>query len=67
LPFLLTTYIVADQYRRLAGGALFFKILLHNVMASIVIIVSGVLIGTAVRRPGDALPPSTPSISMPDV
>lgn len=36
---------VADQYRGLSGGTLFFNILLHNVMASILILVSGVLIG----------------------
>lgn len=36
---------VADQYRGLAGGALFFNILLHNVMGSILILVSGVLFG----------------------
>jgi len=37
--------LVADQYRGLAGGALFFNILFNNVMASILILVSGVLIG----------------------
>jgi stage II sporulation protein M len=36
---------VADNYRGLAGGALFFNILVHNVMASILILISGVLIG----------------------
>ena len=36
---------VADQYRGFTGGALFFNILLHNVMASILILVSGVLVG----------------------
>ena len=33
------------NYRGLAGGALFFNILFNNVMASILILVSGVLIG----------------------
>jgi stage II sporulation protein M len=37
--------LVADSYRGLAGGKLFFYILVHNVMASILILVSGVLVG----------------------
>jgi stage II sporulation protein M len=37
--------VVADNYRGLAGGKLFFTILLHNVMASFLILFSGVLIG----------------------
>jgi len=37
--------LVADSYRGLAGGTLFFYILFNNVMASILILVSGVLIG----------------------
>lgn len=37
--------VVADNYRGLAGGKLFFTILLHNVMASILVLISGVLVG----------------------
>lgn len=37
--------LVADSYRELAGGTLFFFILFHNVFASILILVSGVLLG----------------------
>jgi stage II sporulation protein M len=37
--------VVADNYRGLAGGKLFFTILLHNVMASIFILISGVIVG----------------------
>jgi len=37
--------LVADSYRGLDGGKLFFLILLHNVTASILILVSGVIIG----------------------
>lgn len=37
--------VVADNYRGLAGGKLFFTILLHNVMASIIVLISGVLLG----------------------
>ena len=37
--------LVADNYRGLAGGKLFFTILLHNVMASIFVLISGVLVG----------------------
>lgn len=40
-----TFQFVADSYRGLDGGEIFFNILLHNVMASILILVSGVLIG----------------------
>jgi len=38
-------HIVADQYRGIAGGVLYFNILVQNVMASILILVSGVFIG----------------------
>jgi len=37
--------VVADNYRGLAGGKLFFTILLHNVMATIFLLISGVLVG----------------------
>jgi len=37
--------LIADSYRGIAGGTLFFYILFNNVMASILILVSGVLIG----------------------
>jgi stage II sporulation protein M len=37
--------VVADNYRGLAGGKLFFTFLLHNVMASIIVLISGVLVG----------------------
>jgi len=37
--------VVADNYRGLAGGKLFFTLLLHNVMATIFVLISGVLVG----------------------
>jgi len=37
--------VVGEQYRDLAGGTLFFFILLHNVMASLLLLASGVLYG----------------------
>jgi Uncharacterized membrane protein len=37
--------VVADNYRGLSGGKLFFTILLHNVMASIIVLISGVFVG----------------------
>lgn len=37
--------MVADNYRGLAGGGLFFYLLVHNVMGSILILLSGVLFG----------------------
>ena len=37
--------VVADNYRGLSGGKLFFTILLHNVMASIIVLISGVIVG----------------------
>jgi stage II sporulation protein M len=37
--------VVGDQYRDLAGGTLFFYILLHNVMASLLLLASGLLYG----------------------
>jgi len=37
--------VVVDNYRGLSGGKLFFTILLHNVMASIFILISGVIVG----------------------
>jgi len=37
--------VVADNYRGLAGGKLFFTILLHNVMATIFVLISGVVVG----------------------
>ncbi len=37
--------VVADNYRGLAGGKLFFTLLLHNVMATIIVLISGVLVG----------------------
>jgi len=40
-----TFQLVADGYRGLAGGTLFFSLLFNNVIASIVVLVSGVLIG----------------------
>ena len=40
-----TFQVVADNYRGLAGGKLFFTILLHNVMASIIVLISGVIVG----------------------
>jgi len=36
---------LADDFRGLDGGSLFLSILLHNVMASILTLISGVLIG----------------------
>ena len=36
---------VVGNYRGLAGGALFFNILVQNVMATIFVIVSGVIVG----------------------
>jgi stage II sporulation protein M len=36
---------VGDQYRDLAGGTLFFYILLHNVTASLLLLASGLLYG----------------------
>jgi stage II sporulation protein M len=36
---------VGEQYRDLAGGTLFFYILFHNVMASLLLLVSGLLYG----------------------
>ena len=37
--------VVADNYRGLASGKLFFTLLLHNVMATIIVLISGVLVG----------------------
>lgn len=37
--------VVADNYRGLAGEKLFFTILLHNVMATIIVLISCVLVG----------------------
>jgi stage II sporulation protein M len=37
--------VVTDNYRGLAGGKLFFTLLLHNVMATIFVLISGVLVG----------------------
>jgi len=37
--------VVGEQYRDLAGGTLFFYILLHNVMASLLLLISGLLYG----------------------
>ena len=37
--------VVADNYRGLAGDKLFFTLLLHNVMASILVLISGVIVG----------------------
>ena len=37
--------VVVGNYRGLAGGALFFNILVQNVMATIFVIVSGVIVG----------------------
>ena len=37
--------VVADNYRGLAGGKLFFTLLLHNVMATIIVLISGVIVG----------------------
>lgn len=37
--------VVADNYRDLAGGKLFFTLLLHNVMATIFVLISGIIVG----------------------
>jgi len=37
--------VVADNYRGLDGGKLFFTILLHNVVATIFVLISGVPVG----------------------
>jgi len=37
--------VVADNYRGLAGEKLFFTILLHNVVATIIVVISGVPVG----------------------
>jgi len=37
--------LVADSYRGVAGGTLFFYVLFSNVMVSILILVTGVLVG----------------------
>ena len=37
--------VVADNYRGLAGGKLFFTILLHNLVATIFLLISGVIVG----------------------
>ena len=37
--------VVGEQYRDLAGGTLFFYILLHNVTASLLLLASGLLYG----------------------
>jgi len=37
--------VVADNYRGLAGGKLFFTLLLHNVMATIFVLITGVIVG----------------------
>src|SRR5512139_739884 len=37
--------VVGEQYRDMAGGTLFFYILLHNVMASLLLLASGLLYG----------------------
>lgn len=37
--------VVTDNYRGLAGGKLFFTILLHNVVATIFLLISGVVVG----------------------
>ncbi len=37
--------VVVDNYRGLAGGTLFFNILVQNVMATIFVIISGVVVG----------------------
>ena len=37
--------VVGEQYRDLAGGTLFFYILIHNVMASLLLLASGLLYG----------------------
>lgn len=37
--------VVADNYQGLEGGKLFFTLLLHNVMATIFVLISGVLVG----------------------
>jgi len=37
--------VVVDNYRGLTGGKLFFTILLHNVVATIFLLISGVIVG----------------------
>ena len=37
--------VVVDNYRGLDGGKLFFTILLHNVMVTIILLISGVVLG----------------------
>lgn len=37
--------VVADTYRGLSGGKLFFTILLHNVVATIFLLISGLIVG----------------------
>lgn len=37
--------VVADNYRGLGGGKLFFTLLLHNVMATLFVLISGVIVG----------------------
>jgi len=37
--------VVVDNYRGFDGGMLFFTILLHNVMATIILLISGVIVG----------------------
>jgi len=37
--------VVVDNYRGFDGGILFFTILLHNVMATIILLISGVIVG----------------------
>jgi len=37
--------VVTDTYRGLEGGKLFFTILLNNVLATIFVLISGVLVG----------------------
>ena len=37
--------VVADNYRGLAGDKLFFTFLLHNMIATIIVLISGVLVG----------------------
>ena len=37
--------VVVDNYRGLDGGKLFFTILLHNVVATIFVLITGVIVG----------------------
>jgi uncharacterized membrane protein SpoIIM required for sporulation len=37
--------VVAENYRGLEGGKLYFTILLHNVVATIFLLISGVVVG----------------------